>query len=219
GSMQKVKTPLEYTVSAIRALRSSTNGTFLPNSYSADTDGYDLIKTITNSGVILDSTLNRMGAMSLFDRAAPDGYAEDANYWISAGTLAERIRFVQSFSIAVGQAGHTGTMVTSTNDAGNNTYCLPYNLMVAKLSLASRTNAAAVVDYMLGIIFPGEGAGNLDQYRTAAINFLNDGSADAPASATQFASLTPGGGATSAYDIRVRGMIGYLLSLQRFQEQ
>ncbi|MEO6183939.1 MAG: DUF1800 family protein [Verrucomicrobiota bacterium] len=218
GSMQKVKTPLEYTVSAIRALRSSTNGSFLVNSYSADTDGYNLVKTVGNSPGLL-GPLNRMGAMSLFDRGAPDGYPEDAPYWISSGTLSERIRFVQSFSTAIGQAGHTGTSETSTNDAGNNTFCSPVNLIFSKLPVASRTNAAAIVDYVLGIMYPGEGAGNLNQYRTAAINYLNDGSADNPATATFFANLTPSATATGAYDIRVRGMVAYLFSLQRFQEQ
>ena len=38
--MQKVKTPLEFTISAIRALRSSTNGTGLARGFTADTDGY-----------------------------------------------------------------------------------------------------------------------------------------------------------------------------------
>ncbi len=214
GSMQKVKTPLEYTVSAVRALRSSTNGTFLPNTYSADTDGKNLI-TVNGS---LESTLNRMGGMSLFDRAAPDGYPEDAPYWLSAGSLAERIRFVQSFSIANGSAGHTGTLSTSTNDAGNNTFCSPVSLLQTKLSLASRTNAAAVVDYLLGTIFPGEGLGNLNQYRTAGINFLNDGAAD---TATTYRLTSFAGVSTThaSYDERVRGLVGYLLSLQRFQEQ
>jgi uncharacterized protein (DUF1800 family) len=218
GSMQKVKTPLEYAVSAVRALRSSTNGTFLPNSYSADTDGRNIVNAITSGGN-LESPLNRMGGMSLFDRAAPDGYPEDAPFWLSAGSLAERIRFVQSFSTAVGLNGHTGTSATSTNDAGNNTYCSPVSLIVSKLPATSRTNATAVVDYVMGLIYPGEGLGNLNQSRTAAINFLNDGSVDSPVSATPFANLAVSGVSTSAYDIRVRGMIGYLLSLQRFHEQ
>ena len=221
GSMQKIKTPLEYTVSAIRALRTSTNGTFLPNTYSADTDGYNLIKVITTNGVTLDSVLNRMGAMSLFDRTAPDGYPEDAPYWISAGTLAERIRFVQSLSISAGQAGHTGALATSTNDAGNNTYCSPGLLIQAKLPATSLTNATAVVDYLLGVIYPGEGAGNLNEYRTAAINFLNSGSADPSPNSNRFGSAAVpfSLSATSSYDTRVRGLVGYLLSLQRFHEQ
>src|SRR5262249_17822077 len=42
GSQQKVKTPLEYAVSGVRALRSSTNGSNLAGSFSAFTDGYNL---------------------------------------------------------------------------------------------------------------------------------------------------------------------------------
>ena len=205
GSMQKIKTPLEYTVSAIRALRTSTNGTFLPGSYSADTDGQNLIAPIV-----------RMGNMSLFDRDAPNGYPEDAPFWISAGTLSERIRFIQSFLMITNQPSYNSTL---KGEAGLNTVCSPASLIFAKLPSANRTNAAAVVDYMLNTIYPGEGMGNLDQYRTAAINFLNDGSADSTPSVTPFASLTFGNTPTSAYDIRVRGMVAYLLSLQRFHEQ
>ena len=202
GSLHKVKTPLEYMVSAVRALRSSTNGTFVAGSYSADTDGRNLIAPI-----------QRMGNMLLFDRDAPDGYPEDSSYWISAGTLSERIRFIQSYCTFVSTSGHNG------GDAGLNTLCWPGNLIIAKLPTASRTNAAAVVDYMMSIIYPGDGAGNLGEYRTAAINFLNNGSADSPSSTTPFASLAVSGTSTSAYDIRVRGMVSYLLSLQRFHEQ
>src|SRR5439155_7757622 len=38
GSVQKVKTPLEYTVSGVRALRSSTNGSNLAGSFTAYSD-------------------------------------------------------------------------------------------------------------------------------------------------------------------------------------
>ena len=73
-----------------------------------------------------------------------------------------------------------------------------------------------VADYFLGIIFPGEGAGNLGLYRQAAVNFLNDGSADSPSSTTSFALLSS---TTANYDTRVRGMVAMLLTMQRFQEQ
>ena len=204
GSMQKIKTPLEYTVSAIRATRSSTNG-FLPNTYTADTDGYNLIAPI-----------NRMGSMSLFDRAAPDGYPEDAPYWISAGTLSERIRFVQALAMITNQPSY---LSTTKVESGLNTTISPVPLILTKLPAASRTNAAAVVDYFLGIIYPGEGAGNLNLYRTAAINFLNDGSADSPVTATPFSALTVRSSPGLGYDIRVRGMVALLLSYQRFHEQ
>jgi uncharacterized protein (DUF1800 family) len=208
GSLHKVKTPLEYTVSAIRALRTSTNQTFLPNTYSADTDGRNLIGTT--------GPLIRMGNMSLFDRDAPDGYPEDAPYWISAGTLSERIRFIQSLLMITNQNGYSGTL---KSEAGVNTVCSPSALILAKLPTTSRTNAAAVVDYMLNTIYPGEGLGNLNQYRTAAINFLNDGSADNPSTTTPFANLTVSTTSSTSYDVRVRGMVSYLFSLQRFHEQ
>ncbi|MEO6036003.1 MAG: DUF1800 family protein, partial [Verrucomicrobiota bacterium] len=207
GSLQKVKTPLEYMVSAVRVLRSSTNGTYNSGTFTADTDGYNLIGPIS-----------RAGSMGLFDRAEPNGYAEAGPPWISAGTLNERIRFVQAFMMITNQPSYSAS---TKQDAGYNTTNSPVRLIVSKLPLASRTNAAAVADYFLGIIYPGEGAGNLDLYRTAAINFLNDGSADAAPSAFQFgsASVPFNTAPNSAYDIRVRGMVGLLLSFQRFHEQ
>jgi uncharacterized protein (DUF1800 family) len=210
ASMQKVKTPLEYTVSAIRALRSSTNGTGLAGSFTSDTDGYAIGGTSSTS----TTPLTRMGSLLLFDRDTPDGYPENGPSWISAGTLVERTRFVQSYAIAAGQAGHTGT----TNDAGNCT-CDVVKLVKSQLPAASWTNAPAVADYFLGILFPGEGAGNLSLYRSSCINYLNDGSADNPPTTTGFGGLTVSGTAGSTYDTRVRGMVGLLLALQRFQEQ
>ena len=210
ASMQKIKTPLEFTVSAIRALRSSTNGTGLAGSFTADTDGYAIGGTSESSV----TPLTRMGNMLLFDRDTPDGYPEYGAAWISAGTLVERSRFVQSYSIAPGQAGHTG----SVNDAGNST-CNLVGLLKNQLPTASWTNAGAVADCFLGFLFPGEGAGNLSLYRAACTNYLNNGSADNPPSSAPFASLTVSGTAGSTYDTRVRGMVGLLLTFQRFQEQ
>src|SRR5207248_11619784 len=92
GSVQKDKTPLEYLISAIRALRAAdTNGTFTASLDSA-------------SGGI-GTPLNRMGTMLLFDRAEPNGYPEAGPAWISAGTLAERVRFIQAYLLASGQSG------------------------------------------------------------------------------------------------------------------
>jgi hypothetical protein len=116
--------------------------------------------------------------------------------------------------------GQNGYSATLKGEAGLNTVGSPSALILAKLPATSRTNAAAVVDYMLNTIYPGEGLGNLNQYRTAAINFLNDGSADNPsAPTTQFSSLTVSAASNTSYDVRVRGMVSYLLSLQRFHEQ
>ncbi len=194
GSLQKVKTPLEYTVSAVRALRSpGTNGTF-----TSSTDGSSLI-----------SPLNRMGSMFLFDRAEPNGYPEVGTPWISAGTLAERLRFVQSYLTAVGAA------VARPTDAGN-TVSDPVTLLRNKLPANSWRNAGEVADFFLGILFPGEGKANLGLYRDAAIKFLDtaDNGALSP-----FNLLAVSNAATSPYDVRVRGMVSMLMTSQRFQEQ
>ena len=201
AAMQKVKTPLEFTVSTIRALRSSTNGTPTAGRYTSDTDGYAIATT----------PLSRMGGMLLFDRNDPNGYPEDGPGWISGGTLAERIRFVQSVVVAAGQSGKS--------DSGNNNVTDPVGLLRFKLPPSSWTNATNVAAYFVGIFYPGEGAANLDQYRTAAINFLNDGTADSPANSTPFANLTVSNVAGTAYDTRVRGMVSLLLTAQRWQEQ
>ncbi|HEY6229423.1 MAG TPA: DUF1800 family protein [Verrucomicrobiae bacterium] len=188
--MHKVKTPLEFTVSAIRALRSeNADGTA-----TAQTDGY-----------AIKDPINRMGSMKLFDRAEPNGYPEDAAPWISAGTLAERLRWVQALCILSSANGHA--------DAGNSTTD-PVALLKKKLSSAQWNDAAAVADYFLGILLPGEGKANLDLYRTAAINFLN--TADNGTTSSPFASV---GNTTTTYDTRVRGMVAAIMTSQRFHEQ
>jgi hypothetical protein len=203
---QKVKTPLEFTVSGIRALRSSTNGSNLAGSFTAFTDGY-----------ALPTPLQRMGGMLLFDRDAPDGYPETAPFWINASTLAERVRWAQSFCITNGASGHTGSQSLTGNDA-QNSMCTPVGLLKAKQPVANWTNAPAVVDYFIGILYPGQGAGNMQFARQNAINFLNDGSADTSTTyrTTAFAGVPATHG---SYDERVRGMVGALLALPRFQEQ
>ena len=193
GSMHKVKTPLEFVASSVRALRSgNADGTV-----TASTDGY-----------AFKTPLDRMGSMALFDRAEPNGYPETAPGWISAGTLVERLRFNQSYCIASGGANRS--------DAGNN-FCDPVALLKKRLSADAQGqgSAGAVADYFLSILYPGEGAGNLSLYRKAAVDFLNDGSLDSPVSSAAFSlSLT-----TANYDTRVRGMVAMLLTMQRFQEQ
>ena len=192
ASMQKVKTPLEFTLSALRAWRAAdTNGTF-----TAESDGYSLA-----------TPLNRMGGMGLFNRGDPDGYPETAPGWISAGTLADRLRFVQALCIAANQSGHT--------DAGNCTVN-PVALLRLKLPSSAWTDAAALADYFLGLLFPAEGRANLELYRTAAIDYLN--TSDNGQTASPFSSLSTTGN-PSPYDIRVRGLAAMLLSSPRFQEQ
>jgi uncharacterized protein (DUF1800 family) len=191
AAQQKVKTPLEFTVSAIRSMRSETAGTF-----TAETDGD------------LASALNRMGSMNLFDRAEPDGYPEAAAPWISAGTLAERLRFVQAFLTAKGTGGRP-------TDAGNS-FCDPVALLKTKLPQSDWNNAGAVAGYFVHLIFPGEGRANLENYRQNAAYFLN--TANSGTAASSFATISTTG-SPSPYDIRVRGMVAMLMTLPRFQEQ
>lgn len=188
GSMQKVKTPLEFVVSAVRALRADVgNGAF----------------TATTSGNV-HNILNRMGSMRLFDRAEPDGYPEGAAPWISSGTLAERLRFVQSMLLPTGS--RTEDALSCTAD--------PVTLLKARLPQASWSDAGAVSDLFLGLLFPAEGTANLDLYKRAAIRFLDTG--DDGVAASPFRSLNQ---TAAAYDTRVRGMVAMLLTFPRFQEQ
>ena len=205
---QKVKTPLEFAASVIRALRVSTNGTFAPGTFTADTEGF----AIGGTSATGSSILSRAGSMLLFDRDAPDGYPEAAPPWISAGTLCERVRYAQSFCIASGQSGHTGS---SNNDAGNSV-CNPVALLQLALPSGSWLDAAVVTDYFIATLFPGEGAGNLQLLRAAAMNFLNT---DDNGASSLFSAQTVSSSATSVYDQRVRGMVGLLLASPRFQEQ
>jgi uncharacterized protein (DUF1800 family) len=196
AAQQKVKTPFEFTISAVRALRANLNGTY----------------TATLDGAAIPTALGRIGPMSLFNRAEPDGYPEVAPAWVSAGTLAERIRFVQSMLTALGSANRP-------TDAGNSS-ANPVALLKAKLPAASWNDAAAVADYFVGVLFPGEGAANLQFYRSLAINFLNTGDdvdqVTGAGTSSPFLNLN---NTTTAYDTRVRGMAAMLMTLQRFQEQ
>lgn len=191
GSLQKIKTPLEFAVSTVRALRSRNDD----GSFTADSDGYAL------AGII-----NRAGRLRLFDRAEPDGYPEDAPAWISAGTLTERIRFVQSALMPVGMTGKS--------DAGSATVTDPVGLLRKKLSGAQLGDAVAVAGYFAELLFPGEGRANLGDLRELAVKFLN--TADNGVTDSPFSSLAVG---TTNYDLRVRGMVALLMSTQRFHEQ
>ena len=191
GSRQKVKTPLEFVVSSIRALRSGDGGTS-----TAEGD---------NSAMI--SALSRMGSMRLFDREEPNGYPEFGSAWISAGTLAERLRWVQALLLPAGQNGKT--------DAGNSV-CNPVDVIKRKLPQADWTNANAVAAYFCNLLFAGEGQGNLLDYEKLAADYLN--TADNGTTASPFNTLATTG-SPSPYEWRVRGMVAYLMTLPRFQEQ
>jgi hypothetical protein len=190
-------------------LRTSTSGINGAPALSADTDGYSISGTSPFSG---SAPLARMGSMLLFDRTEPNGYPEAANGWISGGTLAERLRFVQSVLTAAGQSGKS--------DSGNNNTSDPLGLLQVYLPVqtppGSTSNDANVVDFILGILFPGEGTANLGAYRAAALKYLNTDDFGNP---SPFGSLTVSRTPGSTYDNRLRGMVAMLLTLPRFQEQ
>lgn len=191
SSMQKVKTPLEFLASAVRALSSGkADGT-----NTATTDG------------AFSAALNRMGAMKLFDRDTPDGYPEAAAPWISAGTLAERLRWVQNFLMPVSARGGVG-------DVSAATYADPVGLLRLRVPADRLADPTAVADYFIGTLYPAEGKANLDVYRSIALQFLNSG--DDGKSASAFSSLAV---SSAAYDTRVRGMVAMLMTLPRFHEQ
>jgi hypothetical protein len=214
GNAHKVKTPLEYTASSIRALRFSTNGTGLHGTWTATTDGYGITASAGPRRTAgLDSPLNRMGGMLLFNREAPDGYPEAGSGWVDAGSLAERIRYINSYLKASGQTGKDDQNVLLTNNV-----CNPVRLLQLRLANSvDWRDASKVSDLFLGLLYPGEGRASLDYYHTIAVNFLDTG--DDGVSPSPFSGLTVSGSAGSAYDNRVRGMVAMLMSLQRFHEQ
>ncbi len=204
GSLQKVKTPLEYAVSTIRSLRAS-NGS---GGYFASTDGYSISGRSRGAS---SAPLTRMGSMMLFDRDAPDGYPEAGPPWISAGTLAERIRFVQTTLMNTSE----GTNKTDNISGGNSNLTDPVGLLKAKLPSNQWSDAAAVADYFTRIIYPGEGRGNLETYRNLAVDFLNTAE-DGSGNPSAFTAIPQ---SDARYDTRVRGVVSMLLTLPRFQEQ
>jgi hypothetical protein len=218
GNAQKVKTPLEFTASAVRALRQSSDGSGMHGTWLASTDGYGITYSI-GGGVArgLGASLLRMGDMSLFNREDPDGYPENGFGWISAGTLAERLRFVGSLLKASDengiQAGKRDDNNLLTNNVTN-----PGGLLELRLpGIADRRDPGKVTDMFLGLIYPGEGRASLDAYRNLAVAYLN--TADDGVTTSPFADLTPTSISNTAYDTRLRGMVALLLSLQRFHEQ
>jgi uncharacterized protein (DUF1800 family) len=195
SARQKVKTPLEFSVSCIRALRAAKTG----GGHTAGTDGYDL------------NTPNRRLNMRLFYREAPDGWSEFGRDWINTSALVERMRFVENFL-----ASATNPLKdVDYGGGGDDNVSDPVALLKLKLPAEQWRDAAAVADYFLGILFLGEGKANLDLDRAAALAFLNSSDSGAPNS-SPFASLDPN---SAAYDTRVRGMVALLMSLPRFQEQ
>jgi hypothetical protein len=190
GSMQKIKTPFEFTISAIRTLRAkAADGT-----YTADA-----------AGTAFRNPLNRMGRMRLFDRDDPDGYPEAGAPWISAGTLAERLRFVQALLVSPSERDRGDARGTSAD---------PVKLMKDRLPSNFWTDAGDVADFFIGLIYPSEGKANAAEYRTIALEMLN--TSENGSAPSVFSSLNP---ASEAYDTRIRAMVAALMTFQRFQEQ
>ena len=203
ASHQKVKTPLEYAVSAVRALRvvnTDTNGYITA---TCSSDGYGISGRNGNT-----YPLSRMGGMGLFNKPEPDGWSEFGRIWMSTANLCERMRFVQHLLMPTSSTtkddDYSGPGLANTSD--------PVALLRKRLPSGSLTNDAAVVDFFLGLLYPGEGAANLDRDRQAAIVHLNLN--ELGTSGSPFNGLSG-----AAYDGRVRSMVGFLMSLPRFQEQ
>ncbi|HKX61585.1 MAG TPA: DUF1800 family protein, partial [Verrucomicrobiae bacterium] len=204
ASRQKIKTPLEYAISAVRALRtirSTADGYVTP---TAETDGYGISGVSGNT-----SPLSRMGGMALFNKTEPDGYSEYGRIWLNTANLCERMRFSQHLLMP----GGSSTKDDDYGSAGLKNTSDPVALLQLQLGGSSLTDAATVVDAFLDVLYPGEGRANLDLDRATAISFLNSTESGAP---SPFADLSVG---TAAYDGRVRGMVALLMCFPRFQEQ
>jgi uncharacterized protein (DUF1800 family) len=196
ASHQKVKSPLEFSISAIRALRANFDGT----NYTAYTDGDDIRVPIS-----------RMGNMNLFDREEPDGYPETGRLWLNTANLCERMRFAQNLCMSPTSSLKDDDYGSGTGGSGgDDNVADPGQLLHLKLPQSQWNDAGAVVDFFLGLLYPGEGRANLDLDRQAAINFLNT---DNLGAASPFAD------SPTEYDGRVRGMVALLMCFPRFQEQ
>jgi hypothetical protein len=203
ASQQKIKTPLEYAASAVRALRTTQSDTNGWITSTCDSDGYGISGLNGNTPPMI-----RMGTMQLFNKTEPDGYSEFGRIWLNTANLDERMRFAQHLLMPT----TSSTKDDDYGSAGLKNTSDPVGLLKAKLPSGSWNNDAAVVDFFLGQLFPGEGAANMGRDREAAIAYLNLNEAGTAASA--FSGLSG-----AAYDGRVRSMVGFLMSLPRFQEQ
>jgi uncharacterized protein (DUF1800 family) len=214
ANAHKVKTPLEYAVSAIRSLRVSTNSSGAMGSFTAYSDGYGLVLPPTARGDNAPgSVLQLLGDMNLFNREDPDGWPEAGAGWINNSSVTERINFLSSLLTAVGQSGKTNGNLNFANNV-----TLPVRLLQHRMTaVADQRDAGKVADFFLALLYPGEGKASLNEYRAAAIDWLNTDNDGLTPSA--FAALTPSSSPGSAYDTRVRGMVGMLMALDRFHEQ
>jgi len=191
AAQQKIKTPLEFAVSTVRALRVQDTDTNSYISVTADTDGYGIV-----------TPLSRMGGMNLFSKPEPDGYSEFGRIWMSTANLDERWRFAHHFLMATAYS-------LKTVDGTRNNTSDPVKLIRLKLPSASWNDPGAIVDFFISLLYLGEGPANLGLDREAAINYLN----------TADDGTTPSPFNIDTHDGRVRGMVALLMCLPRFQEQ
>jgi hypothetical protein len=212
----KVKTPLEYAISAIRANRAPIGGSFTPGNFTADTIGYLLVSGGTNNLLGLSTAtsttfpLDRMGNYRIFDRDAPDGYPETGTVYVGPGGLTERSRWLDVLldeTQADGLGASTGPIRA--------TFANPVTLLQEYVPVAKRLDADAVARFFTAIYFPGEGGANLDYYRRRAIDLLNTSEAGVYA-AGSFSAQTVG---APEYNYRVRRMVSTLMTMPRFHEQ
>lgn len=195
ASLHKIRTPLEFGVAAIRALLAERPEA--PGTYTAVADP-----------VALQTMMRRAGEMNLFDRENPDGYPETGPPWISAGTISERLRFVQAYLMPLSYGA-------KATDAGT-CYADPVALVQSRLPADHQRDAAAVADLFVSLLYPAEGHANLGQYRQLAEKFLN--TSDDGQSGSPFAALSAAGN-PSPYEIRLRATVAMLMTLPRMHEQ
>jgi uncharacterized protein (DUF1800 family) len=198
---RKLKTPLEFTMSAVRALRLATNEVYTAGNFSTDTTGYAIV-----SGIGATTTahpLQRMG-YQIFDSEQPAGHAEGGSRYAEPNTLIERARWINSVMFP------TYNTVPDGVSGGNRTRFHLRGVMDRFLSPSAQNDADQVVRLFLRLLFPGDGEANLDGYRRLGLSLLNQTSAGVTSAWT---------GVDAQKNDRVPRMVGALMSLQRFQEQ
>ncbi len=201
----KIKSPLEYCVSALRALRFSTNGTFNPNSFTVAVNTSSLDRRADPIFEGISVAFGRMGSYLLFDRETPDGYPETGTAYVGAGALIERARWIHTI------------LDDDQEDAldGSPNRLSPIQLLFEFVPAAKQNDADTVARFFLSCLFPGEGEANLDYYRRRAIDILDTNLAG-NYSAGSFANQTID---TQNYDFRIRRMVAFLLTTPAFHEQ
>lgn len=197
-AQQKVKTPFEYVVSAIRALRYDLGG----GQYGSSTDGYDLTGPMQNMG------------MELFARSQPNGWPETGRAWIDTSTMAERLRFVQNYLMSTNDP----LKDVDYGDHGAANESEPVAILqaaAANAEISDLRDPEEVSRFFSQLLYPSEGFANLDldvDECTALLNSDATGTPNNPA----FDALAV---ESPEYDQRVRGLVGLLLANPRFHEQ